>query len=107
MKKKFNFISKLVKVAALLASIGGIAYLCKDKIKEMLSSEKPYDEEDFDVEEENEDDDFDDAVSADEDTTDREYVSIDITGDSKEDEKDAEDPADLDSDEEDEEEENA
>lgn len=107
MKKKCNFISKVVKITALLASIGGIAYLCKDKIKAVLSSEKPYDEEEYDVEEENEDDDFDDAVSADEDATDREYVSIDITGDSKEDEKDAEDPADLEAEEEDEEEENA
>lgn len=97
MKKKSCVISKLIKLIAILASIGGALYLFKDSVTDILSSvkEKFASDDDFDDFDDEDMDDFDDNEVF-EDKSDREYVSINITDDTeKEDSKDLEDPEDF------------
>ncbi|MEE1313167.1 MAG: DNA-directed RNA polymerase subunit delta [Lachnospiraceae bacterium] len=103
MKKNNCFISKLIKFAAVVASIAGVLYVFKDSVKDMIASVKEkLSDDDFD----DFDDDFDDDFNDDEvfeDKSDREYVSINITDDNdEEDSKDLEDPEELYDDDEDE-----
>lgn len=100
MKKKSCVISKLIKLIAILASIGGALYLFKDSVTDILSSvkEKFASDDDFDDFDDFDDEDMDDFDDNEvfEDKSDREYVSINITDDTeKEDSKDLEDPEDF------------
>ena len=98
LKKKSCLLAKLIKFAAIIASIGGVLFLFKDTITDIISSAKDHfaaddDFEDFDDDDEM--DDFDDEEVFDH-KSDREYVSINITDEEAEDSKDMEDPEESD-----------
>lgn len=97
MKKKSCLLAKLIKFAAIIASIGGVLFLFKDTITDIISSAKDHfsaddDFEDFDDDDEM--DDFDDEEVFDH-KSDREYVSINITDEETEDSKDIEESDDT------------
>ncbi|MDO4169784.1 MAG: DNA-directed RNA polymerase subunit delta [Lachnospiraceae bacterium] len=88
MKKNRCFITKLVTLVAVIASICGVLFIFKDsiantisKLKEKFTTKDDFDDFDDDF------DDFDDEIV--EDKSDREYVSINI-GDEKDETSDEE-----------------
>jgi hypothetical protein len=84
MKKKDGLISKLIVLAAVIASIVGALFVLKDYIEDfiILLKEKFSDCDSFD--DFDDDDDFDDTEIFNK-KTDREYVNINITDDTEED----------------------